>query len=571
MNTPTLIIATYAVIGIVLIIVVLFFIKKRRVSNVRKNVERLDKEKNEIETLPILSELARVETIIKNDKMEEKYKSWIERFDYIKKIEIANINDMIINLDIFVDKDNHDEYMSRVAATEIELYKAKEKTNGLLQEIQDINLSEEKYRKIITKLKAKYRDLLDTFEKNKDNYEEIKEVMELQFENIEKRFQDFEEYMEVSDYTEVFHIVKAIDSMVDHMSLAVAEVPDLVLLASKLIPKKIEQITEIYEDMNSKNYSLKYLNLEYNIEESLKNINSILDKIKVLNLENCMFELKTILEYFESLFKEFDNEKKAKKLYEDEVSTFDSKFEKTNNSVKDIYDGLDEIKNMYDLSDKDVTIIDDVNKKIELLGNEYKNVIKDIKKKKISFSNAKDEVARLNKELIETEDELYVALKSLGNMQEDEERAREQLEEIQELLKQSKITMRSYKLPIVANNYFVELQEANEAILEIIKELEKKPISIKTLNTRVDTARDLVLKLFNTTNEMINTAKLVEMTLVYGNRYRCASREIDNELNNAEVMFYKGNYTRALETSIKAIEVVDSNIRKKVMNNLKKV
>ena len=41
------------------------------------------------------------------------------------------------------------------------------------------------------------------------------------------------------------------------------------------------------------------------------------------------------------------------------------------------------------------------------------------------------------------------------------------------MLNESKIKIRSYKLPIISNNYFVQLAEANDAILEIIKELEK--------------------------------------------------------------------------------------------------
>ena len=44
--------------------------------------------------------------------------------------------------------------------------------------------------------------------------------------------------------------------------------------------------------------------------------------------------------------------------------------------------------------------------------------------------------------------------------------------------------------------YFIELEEAGEAIREIIKELAKKPIVIKILNIRVDTARDLVFKIY---------------------------------------------------------------------------
>ena len=36
--------------------------------------------------------------------------------------------------------------------------------------------------------------------------------------------------------------------------------------------------------------------IEYNVEESLKKVNEINDRIKVLNLVDCMFELKTMLE-----------------------------------------------------------------------------------------------------------------------------------------------------------------------------------------------------------------------------------------------------------------------------------
>ena len=34
--------------------------------------------------------------------------------------------------------------------------------------------------------------------------------------------------------------------------------------------------------------------------------------------------------------------------------------------------------------------------------------------------------------------------------------------------------MREYKLPVIEDRYFVELSEANEAILEVIKELSKE-------------------------------------------------------------------------------------------------
>ena len=150
-------------------------------------------------------------------------------------------------------------------------------------------------------------------------------------------------------------------------------------------------------------------------------------------------------------------------------------------------------------------------------------------------------------------------------MYDDELRAREQLQEIQEFLKICKNEIHSYKLPVITNNYFVQLSEANEAIYEVIKELERKPIVIKILNTRVDTARDLVLKLYNTTMEMIKNAKFAENAIIFVNRYRSSYDEVDNALIEAEKAFYKGNYKESLDIAIKITSTIDDKIYRKLL------
>ena len=126
-------------------------------------------------------------------------------------------------------------------------------------------------------------------------------------------------------------------------------------------------------------------------------------------------------------------------------------------------------------------------------------------------------------------------------------------DELANLLKEAKNKIKSYKLPIITDNYYVELSEAKEAIREIERELNNKPIVIKTLNTRVDTARDLAIKLYNTANEMVKTAEMAEMAIVYGNRYRSDLKEIDTGLTNATTLFYKGKYRSSLECAIHAM------------------
>ena len=568
MKSKTILI-TVILLLIITLIVIIVLSKRKRSKRLKNLIEQLDREKNIIETAPIPSELSKLETIIKNDKIEEKYNNWMERFDLIRTENIDKINDIIIDLDITGGM-KYNQYIKKIAQVEIELAKAKELTDTLLDEIKEITLSEEKYRSIITKLKTRYRELSNSFDTHKKEYGDIAEIIELQFENIEKRFQDFESAMEKNEYNEVVHIVKAIDSMIDHMGIVITEVPDLVLLTTKLIPKRIEQINTTYDEMTGRDYPLEYLQIPYNIEQTNKNVSNIIDRIKVLNLEDCMFELKTMLEYLDSLFVDFENEKLARKKFEEDAPLFERKLEKINKMVSDIYNQLDEIKSLYDLKDEDVTIIDEVNTSLIDINKDYKKEIKNLKKRTIPYTQVVKDIEVFSNRLKSVDEELDVALKSLGNMYEDEQRAREQLDEIQELLKQSKIKIRAFKLPIVTNDYFVQLSEANDAILEIIKELERKPIVIKTLNTRVDTARDLVLKLYNTTNETTKLARMSEMSIVYGNRFRSSYDNIDQGLNQAEILFYKGNYRRSLEVSIRVIEAVEPNFGKKLDNFYKK-
>lgn len=565
MQGQFLIIGSALVIALIIVIVILHLVRKAELRYYRNKVKNLEIERNIIASTPVLLELSKVEPIIKNDKMEEKYNKWQEKFEDIKTRRLTVIDDMLIDLDIYVDKRDYKNCGYRIASTEIEIYKVREAAEHLLDEIKDITLSEEKYRAIVTKLKAKYRALTKEYQDHKELYDFMQEAIELQLENIEKRFLDFEKVMEENEYSEVVNICKALDTMIEHMDIIVNEMPDILLMSQKIIPNRMNEISNTHKEMVSDGYVLDYLNIDYNIEESKKNIEKIMDKVKILNLEGAMFDLKTMLEYYDSLFVDFEKERLSRKVYEENVSSFYLKLDKTNLLVRDVYNQLDDIKKMYDLNDEDVSIIDEVNKTLVIINDDYHKMIAKDDSKSTPYSLLNEEVESLTNRLTIMEDDFDKALKSLGNMYDDELRAREQLEEIEGFLKTCKDEIRSYKLPVITDKYYVQLREANDAIVEVIKELEKKPIVIKILNTRVDTARDLVLKLYNTTMNMVKTAKMAEMVIVYGNRYRNSIDEVDKELSDAEKMFYKGNYKEALDISIKATSRVDEKIYRKLM------
>lgn len=553
------------IVTIILVIVVLNVINNKEKKKLKAEIEKLEKGKNMIISASMLSELNKVEALVNNDEMKEKLDDWKARFNDIKDKDMPKITETINEIEeLFLEK-NFKDLKGLVLKADFDLNNLKTKASFLLDEIKDVTLSEERNRETITKLKAQYREILSTYKDYENEYEIVKVPLELQFENIEKLFNAFEVSMEQNAYTEVGRIVKAIADVIGNLKVIIEETRPIVSLGKSLIPKKEDDIKNIYDKMTREGYNLEYLNIDANIEEANKKIKDIFGRLNVLNVEDSLFELKTMHDYFDSLYADFDKERYSKKIYEDysrSILIKATKLEKVNN---ELYKKIGDIKYSYDLTDDEVSVISEIKDEIMNIRASYDKVVDIARSKTLTYSKLAREMEIINSRLVKTEEKLNGALKTLGSLKEDELRAREQLEEIKRILSQTKEKIRSYKLPIVPKNYYVEMSEAMEAINELVKELDKRPISIKILNLRVDTARDLVLKVYNTVNETVKTAKMAETAIVYGNRYRVTNKEVDFGLIKAENAFFKGNFKNSLENAINAINIVEPGIHKKLL------
>lgn len=569
-TTYVLIGITYYIFAIVIIVVILNLINKKERKKYQEQITNLERDKNLIISASILTELNKVEALVNNDKMQENYDEWHKKFSEIKDQDIPKITDELIVIeDLFNDK-KYKELEEKIAHTELQIYYIKTKANFLLEEIKEITLSEERNRESITKLKVQYREIVAKYNNNLDDYQEVASPLELQFENVDKLFSSFEVAMENNSYQEVGRIVKAIDDTIGNLGIVIEEAPSIILMANKLIPKKMHDIKNISEKMIKEGYNLDYLNLDYNFAEAEKKISDIIARLNVLNVLDSTFELKTMSDYFDSIYNDFDKERISKKTFEEYTRTIlikTNKLEKVNNNL---YKKIDALKYSYDLSDEDLKIIDVIRTDLKNIKKDYENIIGAHRSKTFAYTRISKEMELLNVRLIKVSDKLELALKTLESLKEDENRAREQLEEIKDILKKSKERINSYKLPIIPKIYYVQLGEATDAVKEIIKELEKKPISIKKLNLRVDTARDLTLKLYNTTNETVKTAQMAEFAIVYGNRYRSTNSDIDLGITKAENYFYKGDFKSSLESSINSINIIEPGIHGRLLESVQK-
>lgn len=564
-TTLFLIIGGIVIFGISLAIGTIVLIRSKNKEKYKEEINKLEIEKNSIISSAIMQELSQVESLINNDKLKSKFKEWTQRFEEIKSGEIPKITDGILEIENLLENNSHKELEVLISETELSIYYSKAKIDNILEEIREITLSEKRNREAITKLKSVYREVINKYNSTKSDYQDYCSTIELQFENIDKLFGAFESAMDKKEYENISKIVRAVTNLVQNIKIVIEEAPTIIFMGKVVIPKKVNEIKNMYKKMLKDGYNLGYLNIDYNIEETNKKLSDIFDKLNVLNLEDSIFELKTMLDYYESLFSDFEKERTSKKLYEQNIFVINDKLARMFKLIKNLYLEINDLKSTYDLSDDELKLIEGIRKELVALRDEYKLLADRTQIKVIPFSKLYNNCENLAVKITKVEDNLETTLRNLGSLKEDELRARDQLIEIKEIIKSSKYKMKELKLPVIPKRYYIELGEANDAIGEISKELDKKPISIKTLNTRVDTARDLALKLYNTCNETFKTATMTELSIVYGNRYRSTYKEVDNGLSKAEREFFKGNYKDALETIINTLNIVEPGIHKKLM------
>lgn len=559
MNNKLLVPMIVFLIAFCLIIIILIIIQSKRKKKLKQTIEDLDYEKNKLIGVPILSELSKVRELVKTDDLKQKLNEWDETFKDIKEKKIDNLTDLITDADFMVDRKDYKGAIKKIADIEILIESLKKKTDNLLEEVKVITKSEERNRSIITKLKAIYRECESKFERTKKDYGPLTESIETFLEKIDKSFKKFEAYMDKNDYVSVEKIVIDLDKNINTLKEFLDKSPDLVLIATLMIPNKIEETKTLYFRMQRDGFPLDYLNIEYNIKEIENKVANILESMKSFKLENADIELKTMLEYFNTIFNSFDKERESKEIFRENIKKLKKKLEGINKVVYDIYLQMDDIKSTYDLSEAEISKFNIISKNLEKINEDYKVLFEHGKGKTFAYSKLVEELDGLGNRLTRLQDDLDYRLKSITSMKDDEYRAKEQLNMIQNLLIQSKNKLKEYKIPVIPNSYYIELEEAGEAIREIIKELAKKPIVIKILNIRVDTARDLVFKIYNKTNDIVKSVIACENLITYGNRYRTTYKEIDDALTEAEELFRKGKYKQSMDISMKAISTVDES------------
>ena len=131
-------ISSFTVLFIIVIIIIIRAVRKKKL---KKELDKLDVEKNKISSTPIIPELAKIEGYRSNEKLNVMYNEWKNRFDDISEVQIPKISDMLLEATYTLSQKDYKSTIYKIAKLEMEIYKVRTTAEYLLEEIRQVTTS----------------------------------------------------------------------------------------------------------------------------------------------------------------------------------------------------------------------------------------------------------------------------------------------------------------------------------------------------------------------------------------------------------------------------------------------
>lgn len=553
-------------ICILLVIFAMIVYRMFKLKKYRKEIIELENQMNAVKSLPIQYRLGRVKGIGKNmPEVLEKYNLYIKEFDDLNSFQTNDIVPLINEIDEQL-------YYRKLAGVKSKLYKLKEKISNyetksqdLLKRIEVITEVENEQRLEIIKIKEKYRAASDNFANVRFKIEDFVPSIPEIFNEIDERFVVLEEMMNNQRFDEAKTYAGKIEKDVDILAANLRDLPTYISIVRKYIPKRLEEIYAIIEEMKEKDFSIEKLSAASRYNQIGNVLEQTIQNIKDLKLENVGASIEKMTEDLNDLTSDLEKEQTAFHQYEEARNNCYRHIGRLDDGLKKTVSSLSELQENYLLADYKITIAGEYNK-FKPIVDDLARLTEVIESKNFSYSALIDEFNDLIKRCQPFDDALIKYNELESSLRLEEKRALDELDNINIVLLEIKSEIKNKHLPMISESYKDYIDDSYQKADEIMKFIRHRPIDLKRLSEQVDAARDVIYKLYDNVHNLIVTAEMVEEAIIYGNRYRSSFLEVNTELAKAELLFRNGEYTKALSTAVDIIEKIDPGSYEMLIN-----
>lgn len=548
-----LLIIAVAIIGVIVLFVVY---RTLRLKHFRKKIVEEENRMNAVKSLPIQYRLGRVKSIAKNmPEVGPLYDKYFAEFEKITDFQKNELGVLLNEVDEQLFYGKLRKVSKKMSQLEDMIDQYEDDSAVLLKQIEKITEVENIQRIEIIRVKELYRKEMDYFETIRYKVEDFIPDIHHSFVEIDKDFVSLEDMMNNQKFEEAKVFTKIIEKKIEWIHSSFKDLPNHVIVVKQYIPKKISQIQGLIDSMPENQYAMDKLRINDRFDEIKTDLEVAVKNVKDLKVDNINNDLETLSNNIDMIINDIQIEKNS-------LDQFKEKWDECYKNVEEIYAqykqaliDFNNMKTLYVLDDVDLTIDEKFEDFNSLLKQSF-DLEEKMKSGEFAYSLMIKDVEELNDKVVVHQSYLNEFFNIRDQLYLIEQRAIDELENINIVLLEIKSEIKNKHLPMINESYKDYIQDSYDKAAQIQAFRQNRPIELNELSTKVDKARDVIYKLYDNVHNLVVTAQMVEEAIVFGNRYRSTFLEVNTELTKAEVLFRNGEYTKALTTAVDIIEKI---------------
>ncbi|MGX9135576.1 septation ring formation regulator EzrA [Rummeliibacillus sp. JY-2-4R] len=548
------------IIVLCVIIAIVFIFRRKH----RKEIQRLDQKKLQIQNKPVLEELMKVKALNMNGQTEEMFERWRNKWTELMDVEMPKIDVLLFDVEEQVDKfhfgkasEIEKEIESKIAEYDQEMVK-------ILKELNELVGSEEKNRIEIEQLKDQYRSARKTLLAHQYSYGPAAGPLEKRLEIFNPQFEEYDHLTETGNYLKAREIVVNLNEEGQVLFKLINEIPALLTEIQHKIPSDIHEIRNGHREMEEQSYFLVHLEILDKLDQMEESLIVFKQKIAELDITSVQHRVNEMKDEIESFYDALEKEVIGKKFVDNYFVAIGEQLESAIVATEKTAKEADAVQKSYRLSEKEAEVPVNCRQKLLSIRQRYELLAIEVNEEQSAYSSMEEALKELKdsiEQLFEEQEQFADRMKSLRV---DENKARATLGNLRKMLHDTERMLHKANLPGIPEEMDARLEEAAERIFVVVNNLQEIPLNMNTVYKNLEIAEKCIEDVHNTAIEMLENVQLIERIIQYGNRYRNTNKALHQQLLEAEDAFREMRYAKALEYAATAVEAVEPGAMKKI-------
>lgn len=544
------------IFGAILVALIIFMIVYHsiKLKIYRQEILDLQNQINGIKTLPLQYRLGRVQSIAKNmPEVAEEYEQFTKDFEKITEFQKNELGILVNEMDesLFYGKTHG--IKKKLALIHEMTQRYDHDAKDLLTRIEKVTEIENIQRVEIIRVKGKYREVGNEYEKIRVKVEEfVPHALEM-FKELDDDFVKLETLMNNQMFADAKNFTEEIENRIDSLQENLKDLPSYVYVVSDLLPSKIDKVDELITSLEGDEYALEEMNIAARRQEVDEQMEESIAHVKNVDIKGAAEVLEPLTGLIEELVidlgKELDSYKQFKEKWRESYNELQRLTDVYQNTMKEYRRLFTEF-----VIDEEEVVISKKYEEFKQIQEDANDLIEQMESGHFAYANMLEHVENLYDRMMQHDTYLEEFEKQKEDIETKNQKTEELLENINIVLLEIKSEIKNEHLPLVNDSYRDYIADSYNKVEEIKRFKAHKPVVLNELCAKVEGARDVIYKLYDNVHNMIVTAGMVEDAIVYANRYRSMFLEVNTELTKAEVLFRNGEYRNALQVAVDILE-----------------